>query len=105
MATVRNNPSVQDIADIVVTALSQEPAALRLWSYEHPGGALEFWVLTPPLGVDAEGRLHDPVWELHDRFPELDVDVQIHIMNPRFFEHPNIVDLVPPYAKSVSLSR
>lgn len=105
MATVRKQPSTQDIVDVVVGLLSKEPAALQLWSYEHRGGNLEFWVLTPPLELDAEGTLYDPVWELHDRFPGHDVDVQIHVMNPRYFEHPNVIDLVPTYASPVPLNR
>ena len=105
MATVRKKPTTKDVVDAVIETVSNEPTALRLWMFSHRGGDLDFWVLTPPLDMDAERPYDDLIAALYDRFPELDVDVQIHVMNPRLFSIPDVSVLVPGHAKVVPLPR
>ena len=105
MATVRKSPSTADVVAAVAETLSDEPTALQLWSYEHRGGDLEFWVTTPPLDMDGQRPYVELIGELYRRFPDLDVGVQIHVMNPYFFPESDVVALVPAYASAVPLRR
>lgn len=105
MAVVRKSAETPDVVAAVAERLGNEPTALELWSYEHRGGDLEFWVTTPPLDMDGERPYDELIGDLYRQFPDLVVDIQVHVMNPYFFPDSDVADLVPAHATTVPLRR
>lgn len=92
--------TTQDTGRTFAQMVRDEQAALRLWARHHRD-YLEFWLLTVPIDADTERRLYAAGVELRDRFPE--VNIRVRILNPRFFEHDDLTELVPAGAEEIPL--
>jgi hypothetical protein len=73
-----------------------EPAALRLWFSIHRG-VVKLWLLTEPIEAETERGLYALMQAIYERFP--DADIRLHLVNPRLFDAPDPVRLIPSDAE------
>jgi hypothetical protein len=64
-------------------------------------GVLTFWVLTAPLGSEAQERLYQQTAVLYERFPDL--EMVVHILNPEWYEGSDPTSALPPDAQPIPL--
>jgi hypothetical protein len=88
------------LGETFAKVVREDQAAERLWVTEHRG-LVRLWLLTKPLDGAGERRLHGLEDYLYDRFPE--ARFHLVILNPRFFDHPDLEDLVPSGAEEIVL--
>jgi hypothetical protein len=104
MAVVRDHESepvdAHDLGVAFAEVVREDQAAERLWVTEHRG-LVRLWLLTKPLDGAGERRLHGLEDHLYDRFPE--ARFHLVLLNPRFFDHPDLQDLVPSDAEEIAL--
>jgi hypothetical protein len=105
MAVVRDHAGEPVDAHVLGTAFADmlrgDAVAERLWVSEHRG-LVRLWLQTKPVDGAGERRLHGLEGDLYDRFPG--ASFHLVLLNPRFFEHPDMEDLVPSDAEEIGLS-
>jgi hypothetical protein len=67
----------------------------------HFQDLVELWLVTAPAEAEGERRLYAAVGDLHTRFPES--KVQLHVVNPRYFEDFDLTEIIPPGAEEIRL--
>ena len=100
MATVRRT-GAREIAYAFATEASKEPAVEKLWLSEDRGDAV-LWLLTRPIDMDEELRLHGLVGIIHDRFPDARLD--FHLINPHRRDDLRLLDVIPAEAVEIDLA-
>ena len=77
-----------------------EPSVLRMWVSSHRG-VTSLWLLTTPMGLDGERGLRRGAGSLFDLFPG--TDVQLHLLNPQFYDELVPEELLPSGANEIAL--
>ena len=97
MALSRPLPA-HDVGASFADLVRDDVTVLRLW-VRPSQDCLELWVLTSPIDAGGERRIHASFVELLERIP--DVNVRIIVLNPTFFDEPDLATLVPFGAEEI----
>lgn len=99
-----NRPSVLEMGETLAKHVREEEIAKDLWAQERRGVA-EFWLVTEPIGWEAELRLYKLGLDLYSVFPN--AEISLHVLNPGAFVDVDVDDLmaelIPANAKHLGL--
>lgn len=98
--TVANPSAALRMGRCLAELVRAEPGARRLWASSHRD-YVELWVLTADVDAEAERRLHELGIRTQEAFP--DGNLRIRLINPRFYEGRDPVELIPAGAEEIAL--
>lgn len=88
--------TAEEIARYLLEIVEDRSVIRRLWT-RHVDGVAEVWIMTDPIDVETEKRIHGLDHELYRKFPNTLFEVRL--LNLRLSESPDISYLVPRDAK------
>jgi hypothetical protein len=91
---------VYELASALAEMVRDEPSVLRMWVSVHRNSP-SFWLLTEPMELDGERRLHRRAGDLYDRYPS--TDFRLHLLNPLFYDELFPEDILPMGAEEIAL--
>jgi|ThiBio_1000_plan_1041568.scaffolds.fasta_scaffold46824_1 hypothetical protein len=88
--------TVEEIARYLLEIAEDKSVFRRMWTHQT-GEVAEIWIMTEPIDVETEKRIHGLGRELYKKFPNTLFDVRL--LNLRLSDSPDLSFLVPRNAK------